>query len=243
MSDWSLTELFSSLHAKIGEELKIAREAINHPGTKGDTSERVWLGLLEAYLPKRYSVCGAHVVDSNGSFSDQIDVVIFDRQYSPFIFDFLGAKIVPAESVYAVFEAKQSLNAEYIGYARDKIQSVRKLHRTSKPIPATATGPTGAVELKEIIGGVLAFESEWSPPLGSTLQERLDEDISVERRLDIGCVSSHGVFTRAEGSSTTTITPSASATTRFLLELIAQLQAKGTVGMMDVHEYSKWLHD
>ena len=44
-------------------------------------------------------------------FSEQIDVVVFDRQYSPFIFNYEGQTIIPAESVYAVFEAKQTVNA------------------------------------------------------------------------------------------------------------------------------------
>jgi hypothetical protein len=62
----------------------------------------------------RYQAEKAHVVDSTGAFSEQIDVVVFDRQYSPFIFKFEGQIIIPAESVYALFEAKQGINAELI---------------------------------------------------------------------------------------------------------------------------------
>ena len=69
-------------------------------------SEAVWLELLNSYLPTRYQAAKAVVVDSEGAFSDQIDVVVFDRQYSPFIFRFEGQTVIPAESVYAVFEAK-----------------------------------------------------------------------------------------------------------------------------------------
>jgi hypothetical protein len=156
MNEWSLGHLFTSLHRKIDTELNVARKAISHPGTKGDTSESVWIGLLTTYLPSRYRVCGAHVVDSEGVFSDQIDVVIFDRQYSPFVFDFLGAKVVPAESVYAVFEAKQSISAANIDYAREKLASVRKLHRTSVPIP-TANGIASPTPPKHIIGGLLTL--------------------------------------------------------------------------------------
>jgi hypothetical protein len=42
------------------------------------------------------------VVDSNGDFSQQIDVLVFDRQYSPLIFEYEGQTVIPAESVYAV---------------------------------------------------------------------------------------------------------------------------------------------
>lgn len=75
------------------------------------------------------------MVDSKGTFSQQIDVVVFDRQYSPFIFNYEDQTIIPAESVYAVFEAKQAINAAQIAYAQAKVASVRQLHRTSLPIP------------------------------------------------------------------------------------------------------------
>ena len=63
---------------------------------KATASEKVWLELLQTYLPQRYQAATAHVVDSLGAFSDQIDVVVFDRQYSPFIFNYEGQTIIPA---------------------------------------------------------------------------------------------------------------------------------------------------
>ena len=108
MNDWSLSNLLAGLHDDIEQRLATARKAFSHPGTKGDASEHVWLKLLQTYLPQRYQAATAHVVDSNGTFSEQIDVVVFDRQYSPFIFQYEGQTIIPAESVYAAFEAKQT---------------------------------------------------------------------------------------------------------------------------------------
>ena len=128
MSGWSLPQLLASLHDDIERRLATARASFGHPGTKGDASERVWLELLQTYLPLRYRAERAHVVDSNGTFSDQLDVVVFDRQYSPFIFNFQEELIVPAESVYAAFEAKQSINAGQVDYAQKKVATVRRLH-------------------------------------------------------------------------------------------------------------------
>src|ERR1035437_2719000 len=152
MSAWSLATLLAGLHDDIEHKLKVSRKSFEHPGTKGDASEAVWLELLNAYLPMRYRAASAHVVDSNGTFSDQIDVVVFDRQYSPFIFQFQGQTIIPAESVYAVFEAKQAINASQVTYAQDKISTVRRLHRTSVPI-RHAGGRYRAKTPCEILGG------------------------------------------------------------------------------------------
>lgn len=238
MSNWSLETILSTVHNDIERRLAAVRETFAHSTTKGDASEHVWLELFQKYLPRRYQAERAHVVDSNGVFSDQIDVVIFDRQYSPFIFDFEGQKIVAAESVYAVFEAKQTATAAYVAAAQDKVQSVRRLYRTSLPIPH-AGGTYPPKPLPPILGGLLTFESEWSPPLGDSLLAALDSG-SGGRRLDIGCFAAHGVFScDAAGCNTAIVKPKAA--TAFLLELIARLQDSATVPMIDVRAYAKWL--
>ena len=174
MSDWSLPSLLASLHEDIQQRLATVRKSFAIPGTKGDASESVWIELLETYLPKRYQAATAHIVDSLGAFSQQIDVVVFDRQYSPFIFKYQGQTIIPAESVYAVFEAKQTANAALVAYAQEKVASVRRLHRTSLPIPY-AKGVYPPKPLIPILGGLLTFESEWSPALGASFDTALAE--------------------------------------------------------------------
>lgn len=237
MSKWSLPQLLAGLHEDIEQRLAIARKSFGHPGTKGDATEHVWLALLDNYLPKRYQAATAHVVDSEGQFSDQIDVVIFDRQYSPFIFKFEGKVIVPAESVYAVFEAKQAINATQVTYAQDKAKSVRRLRRTSLPIPH-AGGTFSPKPLPYILSGLLTFESEWSPQLGQPLLDALAQE--AERRLDLGCVAAHGIFA-CDDTGCYKITPQGKPATAFLLELIARLQTSGTVPMIDIRAYAKWL--
>lgn len=238
MTEWSLPRLLAGLHDDIENRLSIARKSFVHPSTKGDASEAVWLQLLQNYLPKRYQSAKAHVVDSRGQFSEQIDVVIFDRQYSPFIFQYEGQIIVPAESVYAVFEAKQSVNAEYVAYTQKKVQSVRRLHRTSLPIPY-AGGVYPPKPLTNIMGGLLAFESDWNPALGQPLVNALEEGGSISR-LDMGCVAAHGIF-GCDATGCYTIGPQSKPATAFLFELIARLQDTATVPMIDIRAYAGWL--
>jgi hypothetical protein len=239
MSSWSLPQLLASLHDGVEQQLDTARKTFGHPGTKGDASERIWLSLLQTYLPHRYQAETAHVVDSKGAFSDQIDVVIFDRQYSPIMFHLEEKVIIPAESIYAVFEAKQTINAQQVRYAQDKLASVRRLYRTSLPIPH-AGGTYEPKELAPVLGGLLTFESDWNPPLGKPLLAALG-DGQPDNRLDLGCVAAHGTFSfDAEG--TYQISPQDKSVTAFLLELIARLQSTASVPMIDVRAYAQWLH-
>lgn len=239
MSGWSLAQLLSGLHEDIQQKLATSRKAFAHPGTKGDASEGVWLEMLEAYLPQRYQAASAHVVDSHGNFSDQIDVVVFDRQYSPFIFKFQGQTIVPAESVYAAFEAKQAINATQVEYAQKKVASVRGLYRTSLPIPH-AGGVYPAKALIPILGGLLTFESDWNPGFGAPLKRALDVSDEIER-LDMGCVAAHGHFTFDPKAKDYTFTPEGRPATAFLFNLISTLQFSGTVPMIDIQAYGRWL--
>lgn len=237
MADWSLEKLLHGLHDDIHDRLSTARKSFAHPGTKGDASEKIWLELLQKYLPQRYQAEKAHVVDSEGNFSQQIDVVIFDRQYSPFIFNYQGEFIIPAESVYAVFEAKQSINADYVSYAQEKVNSVRKLHRTSLPIPH-AGGTYPAKPPIDILGGILTFESDWTPGMGDPLENALEKD---KGSLNIGCVAAHGYFNYLKDKGEYEYLKGGKPATAFLFKLISLLQFSGTVPMIDVLAYSKWL--
>jgi hypothetical protein len=236
--NWSLPQLLASLHDDIEQRLAIARKTFGHPDAKGDASQGVWLELFQSYLPRRYSALSAYVVDSKGAFSEQIDAVIFDRQYSPFIFNYQGESIIPAESVYAVFEAKQAMNAGQVSYAQKKVASVRKLHRTSLPIP-TAAGILRPKPLHAIIGGILTFESEWNPALGQSLMDALAAGAAGDR-LDIGCVAAQGMFS-CDDNGCFSLVPQGKPATAFLFELIGRLQNIATVPMIDIRAYAQWL--
>ncbi len=125
-----LKELFQGLQDQMQISLNVNRKFIGHPGSKGDATEQHWIEFLRTYLPDRYKVDKAIVIDSTGNVSEQMDVVIYDAIYTPFIFKQDGFMYIPAESVYAVFEVKQDVEG-YIEYAAKKIESVRKLKRTS----------------------------------------------------------------------------------------------------------------
>jgi hypothetical protein len=239
MAEWSLATLLSSLHEDIQHRLRLVRESIHHPGSKGDASEAVWISLLQKYLPQRYQADKAFVVDSKGVFSQQMDVVVFDRQYSPFVFNHEEQVIVPAESVYAVFEAKQSADKQMVEYAQEKVASVRRLHRTSLPIPH-AGGVFPAKQLIPIMGGLLTFESDWSPALGDSFRTALSADMG-DGRLDIGCVASHGHFYFDRDVDQYVFESETKAATAFLFKLISRLQFSGTVPMIDVDAYGEWL--
>lgn len=114
-----LSKLFEGLQKEMLVKLE-TKKGVSHPTTKGDASELNWINVLKKYLPTRYHVDKGHILDSNGNLSEQIDVVIYDRHYSPFLFNEDGVLYFLAESVYAVFEVKPKLDKTMIEYAGKK---------------------------------------------------------------------------------------------------------------------------
>jgi hypothetical protein len=57
----------------------------------------------------------------------------------------------------------------------------------------------------------------------------------------MGCVAAHGHFQYAEIAGDYVIAPGGRAATAFLFDLIARLQFSGTVPMIDIQSYARWL--
>lgn len=195
----NLNELFSGLQKQMVAQLNTNRNFILHPGSKGDSLENTWIEWLEKYLPNRYRVDKAMVIDSKGHLSDQIDLVIYDQQYTPFVLKQNGISYIPAEGVYAVFEVKPDLKGaakasdksiSYIEYAGRKIESVRKLKRTSTNIIDRGK-QYHPRSLTKILGGILTSVNTIQKQ--STIEKHL-KSLSGLQTIDMGCAVEYGSF-------------------------------------------------
>lgn len=233
-----LGELFRAHQSELLNRLGVAGNVVSHPTAKGDAAELDWIGMLSDFLPTRYQVGRAFVVDSEGGLSEQIDIVVYDRHYSPLLFHHQGALYVPAESVYAVFEVKSLMKWEHIGYASGKAASVRRLKRTSVTIPH-AGGTHRPKKLFHIPAGLLATDNNGAGHLKQTLARRLDGHDRLER-LELGCVVAKCGFEVAySGRSVArveTSSPELSASF-FMLRLLSRLQQLATVPALDFGRY------
>lgn len=242
METVDLRNLFLDLQTELAASLQTDRNASSHKPTVGTASERGWRAMLEAYLPKRYCVSDGFVIDSDGARSDQIDLVIYDRQYSPFLFNHNGSLYIPAESVYAVFEVKQETSRKRIGEAITKASSVRSLKRTNVRIP-TASGPRSRSDLFPVLSGLLCLDSSWKSPFGEPFLQALKAS-PAEGRLDLLCALKHGtVDIRYPEGGEIELDRSASDTALifFFLRLLERLQSFGTAPAMDLRKYGKVL--
>lgn len=262
-----LRELFSSLQRQMLASLNADRNFIDHPGSKGDATEHRWIEFLKTYLPDKYKVDKAIVIDSTGNVSEQMDIVIYDGLYTPFIFRQDGFIYIPAESVYAVFEVKQDIKGN-IKYAAQKVESVRKLKRTS--IDMVNSGRrTPARPLTKIIGGILTTTNSYKSY--ETIRKQLKK-LNGYQTIDIGCICDSGSFhVDYEENNPEEFDPSkgseenqkcieqkyASRKIRdtirfsdkevslftFFLQLVSYLKSIGTVPAIDINKYLKSINE
>ena len=250
-----LRELFNGLQTQMLASLNVDRVFIEHPGSKGDATEQRWIDFLRTYLPDRYKVDKAIVIDSTGNVSEQMDIVIYDAIYTPFIFNQDGFMYIPAESVYAVFEVKQDVKG-YIDYAAQKVESVRRLKRTSVEM-VNSGRRTSARPLTKIIGGILTTTSSYSGT--ETVSKQLKE-LKGYQTLDLGCLCDTGSFhvdykeTRPDGIDQTKnefieqvyesrevneiiFSDKKVSLFTFFLQLVSYLKSIGTVPAIGINAY------
>lgn len=242
MGNIEIARLLLHRQEELAAKLGTARDIIGHPGLKGSASEGEWHSVLRGFLPDRYHVGAAVVVDCEGNTSDQIDVVVFDQHHSPTLFRMEDVLYVAAESVYAVFEVKQDLSLEHVRYAMKKAASVRKLRRTSAPMVCAGESVPDR-SLFPIVAGILASASTWNPPLGEPLRDALD-GAADEERLQLGCSLCDGAFEvhyDAESAATLEVSKPEASLMSLLLKLFEHLAQKGTVPAIDLRAYGREL--
>ena len=150
---------------------------IKHPVGNGDNSEGGWKGFLNNILPKKYGVDNGYVIDSEGNISEQIDVIIYDNLYSPYIMSSgSGVKYIPAESVYAIIEIKPTITKAYLEYANHKVETVKELKRTARGVTVAGVRRPSP-KLTNILGILLTKESNITKD--ETIKKYLEEYTSI----------------------------------------------------------------
>jgi len=238
-NDVSLRRIFMALQNQMIQKLSSGREVIFHPTERGDFSEVNWIDWFRQYLPKRYSVDKAFVVDSCDKFSQQIDLVVYDNLYTPFVFNEGSAIYVPAEAVYAVFEVKQDLTRDHLLYTGEKVKSVRILKRTSGRILQASGLIENPRKPFRLLGGILTTVTAISEELASWLLRSV-RDLDSDSTIELGCVLNRCAFhILEEGDELKAKVSLADETLMFLfLKLLALLKTLGTVPAIDIDQYA-----
>lgn len=227
MSKPTMSDLFEYKQKEMANQLDLK---LSHCVAQGDKSEMCWIEFFRQFLPSRYSCDKAFVMDSERNLSEQIDVVIYDRYFSPFFFNYGNSKYIPAESVYAVFEVKPEINKSNFEYSQRKIKSVRKLVRTSADVLSAGEKVSGRKPFT-IMGGLLTTKGKWKRSLSK-------QTINIDDNswLDIGCCL-HSYSWWLHRDDKYILCEKDDHLLSFFMVLLDKLQKCGSVPALDISKY------
>ncbi len=98
---------YKRIESTIVEELFLTVN--NHHLTAGTFREKVWKGLFESIIPKKFKIeQGAFLIDYKGNVSNETDLVILDEEYIPYILKNKNIKFIPVEAAIAVVQCKSN---------------------------------------------------------------------------------------------------------------------------------------
>lgn len=109
---------------------RFSKSPVPHRGERGSQREFLVIDYLNRFLPHRFGIIQqGTVIDSSGTQSKNIDIVIYDKVVTP-IFEYEESKLIPCEGVVAIGEVKTTIDSESKFRAvLEQLESVHRLDR------------------------------------------------------------------------------------------------------------------
>ncbi|MBE1555405.1 DUF6602 domain-containing protein [Sporosarcina limicola] len=97
-------ENYNDMNQMMVREMDMTTE---HGGLTGNYREEMWLKFFRSIIPKKFSMAqGVMIIDSGGNVSKEVDIAVYDEQYTPYVFQYNTLKFIPIEAVVVVIECK-----------------------------------------------------------------------------------------------------------------------------------------
>lgn len=127
-------------YQRMEEELvtQLNYEINNHHATAGGNREEIWKSFFKRIIPKKFNIArSVFIIDSKGKCSKEVDIAIYDEQYTPYIFNYGLIKFIPVEAVAAVVQCKsKTLDSSNL---KEWAESIKNLETSTNSIARLAT--------------------------------------------------------------------------------------------------------
>lgn len=146
----SVAHNYESLEKSVVKQLML--ETPNHPYTTGTYREQVWEELFERMIPKKYCIeQGVFIMDSYGHISKEVDLVVFDEMYTPYIFRYGKIMFIPIEAVSVVIQCKSQVKSggETENGIYEWLESIENLETSLDAVTRIVTGITDNFDLND----------------------------------------------------------------------------------------------
>ncbi|MDD2736880.1 MAG: hypothetical protein PHF56_23345 [Desulfuromonadaceae bacterium] len=131
----------------------IRRDFSSHRPSAGTNREQIVADFLRAHLPRRFGVETGLVVNVDGQFSKQADLVIVDAMSNAPYHSQAPNPLWPVEAVYSLIEVKTSLTLPEINDCIAKCRQFKQLKRQFADVPGLTQN------IRDSLFVIWAFES------------------------------------------------------------------------------------
>jgi hypothetical protein len=181
---FDLGRLFGAYVAEIEAALAATRGILWHPGQKGAAVEARFRELLRKVLPARFGVSEGVIYDHLGARSGQCDIVIFDKDQAPIVFNENGTRAIPNETVFAVIEIKTQLRKADVqnGFAAaERLRSMSKAAVETDVIKESFVLVEPPLSYWPALYYIFAVESDGDGTVEQTLKDELADGCAWQR--------------------------------------------------------------
>lgn len=187
--------MYEATAASMKAQFEQARASLDHSGARGGAAEEIVREFLNKALPAALGVTVGQVVDADGNFSGQSDVIIYDARTTPMLFTSAqgGTQTVPIEGFVAVIEVKSVLQKkdldQLLTHAR-KLKSMKRRAYLQQALTTHRTMYDKSWAQPPVLYSVFAFTSR-----GLYVGELndLQAEIPLHLRVDNLCALDRGL--------------------------------------------------
>ncbi|AEG61726.1 DUF6602 domain-containing protein [Desulforamulus ruminis] len=134
-----IIENYKNLEKSLVSQLCL--ETPGHHPTTGTYREAVWKSMFEQIIPRKFCIDqGVFIIDSYGKISAEVDLAIFDEQYTPYIFNYGKIKFIPIEAVAVVIQCKSRELDSKAANLEKWVDSIVKLKTSLASVARIITG-------------------------------------------------------------------------------------------------------
>lgn len=169
-----LEEYWSGVLRRLQAEVDTFNRLIDHQGEKGRENELSLARVLERLVPSKYGIGSGLLIDSEGNYSKQMDIVVYNNSEEPALLAQTNQVLFPVENVKLCIEVKTTADKQEIEDAVKKMTSIRDLK-------STGTHPS------------FAFVGYQASQMAKTIAGHLKVGAQNDR-LDFACILQLGMF-------------------------------------------------
>lgn len=101
-----IKENYRNLNQTMVKEIQLAS---SHDVITGSYREQMWMKFFRSIIPLKYSLAqSVIIIDSKKRVSKEVDIAVYDEQYTPYVFQYNTLKFIPIEAVVVAIECKSS---------------------------------------------------------------------------------------------------------------------------------------